>query len=307
MKQLGMTLLVLIAGSCIAFSQSNLDKAKKSLSERNYAKAGEYAIAAVKENPKNPEAMIIAGDAYYGAGKLDSAMTWYKSAEKVSPKNAAAVRKTGQVFAKQGNVAEAIKTLQRAVKLNDKDAYTYLALGEAQLKSPTPDQAEQSFLKARELNKQILQVYILLGEFYQSRGKADPARASFEDALKIDPNQLDIRKKLLTVTLDDNERDPARDEPIAVDKEPYIDVSVLNRSVIYPQVAKRAGIEGKVTVRVLVRKDGKPKKNFIVESDSELLNKSAVDAVMQGKFLPAIQNGKPLACWITVPIAFKLK
>lgn len=306
MKHSGI-LLLLVLTSSVAFSQSNLDKAKKSFYERNYAKAGEFASAAIKENPKNPEAMIIAGDAFFETGKLDSAMALYKSAEKVSPKNAAAVRKEGQVYTKQGNIAEAVKILQRAIKLNVKDGYTYLALAEAQLKSPTPDQAEQSLLKAKELNKQILQVYTLLGEFYQSRGKADPARSAFEDALKIDANQLEIRKKLASVTLDDNERDPARDEPIAVDKEPFVDLSILNRSVIYPQVAKRAGIEGKVSVRVLVRKDGKPKKNFIVDSDSELLNKSAVDAIMQAKFLPAIQNGKPLACWITVPISFKLK
>jgi TonB family protein len=306
MKIVGIVLLV-ITTSSISYSQSNIDKAKKSFSERNFDKAAEYATAALKENPKNPDAMILAGDVFYEAGKLDSALFWYKSTEKMNAKNAAAVRKIGQVYTKQGNSQEAIKTIQRAVKLNEKDSYTYLALGEAFLKSPTPDQAEQPLLKAKELNKQLFQACVMLGEFYQTRGKADPARTNFEDALRIDANQLEIRKKLATVTLDDNERDPARDEPIAVDKEPYVDLSVLNRSVIYPQVAKRAGIEGKVAVRVLVRKDGKPKKNFIIESDSELLNKSAVDAVMQAKFLPAIQNGKPLACWITVPISFKLK
>ena len=300
-------MILLVVTSSIAFSQSNADKAKNTFYEGNYKKAVDYALAAIKENSKNVEALIIAGDAYLEIGKFDSAMYYLKNAEKVSPKNAAAVRKIGRVQAKQGNVPEAIKTIQRAVKLNEKDEYSYIALGEILLKSSTPDQAEQSFLKAKELNKQNWQVCEMLGDYYQSRGKADPARSNYEDALRINANQLDIRKKLATVTLDDNERDPARDEPIAVDKEPYVDLSSLNRSVIYPSVAKRAGIEGKVSVRVLVRKDGKPKKNFIVDSESELLNKSAVDAVMQARFSPAIQNGKPLACWITVPISFKLK
>lgn len=298
---------LLLVTSSVALSQSSLDKAKKSFSERDYAKASAYALAAVNENPKNSEAMIIAGDALMESNKLDSAMILYKSAEKLSPKNAAAVRKIGQVLSKQGKHQDAIKTLQKAVTLNTKDSYTYLALGEAMLKSESPDQAEQPLLKAKELNKQLTQACVLLGDFYQSRGKADPARSNYEDALRIDANLLEVRKKMVTVTLDDNERDPARDEPIAVDKDPYVDLGVLNRSVVYPQVAKRAGIEGKVTVRVLVRKDGKARKNFVVSTDSELLNKSAIDAVMQAKYLPAIQNGKPLACWITVPIAFKMK
>ncbi len=298
---------LLLVTSSVALSQSSLDKAKKSFSERDYVKASAYALAAVNENPKNSEAMIIAGDALMESNKLDSAMILYKSAEKLSPKNAAAVRKIGQVLSKQGKHQDAIKTLQKAITLNTKDSYTHLALGEAMLKSESPDQAEQPLLKAKELNKQLAQACVLLGDFYQSRGKADPARSNYEDALRIDANLLEVRKKMVSVTLDDNERDPARDEPIAVDKDPYVDVGVLNRSVVYPQVAKRAGIEGKVTVRVLVRKDGKARKNFVVSTDSELLNKSAIDAVMQAKYLPAIQNGKPLACWITVPIAFKMK
>ena len=37
-------------------------------------------------------------------------------------------------------------------------------------------------------------------------------------------------------------------------------------------------------------------KEFIVETtDSELFNKSAGDAVMKSQFLPALQNGKPIA------------
>ena len=91
---------LLLVTSSVALSQSSLDKAKKSFSERDYAKASAYALAAVNENPKNSEAMIIAGDALMESNKLDSAMILYKSAEKLSPKNAAAVRKIGQLLSK---------------------------------------------------------------------------------------------------------------------------------------------------------------------------------------------------------------
>ena len=46
---------LLLVTSSVALSQSSLDKAKKSFSERDYAKASAYALAAVNENPKNSE------------------------------------------------------------------------------------------------------------------------------------------------------------------------------------------------------------------------------------------------------------
>ncbi|MGA1414539.1 MAG: energy transducer TonB, partial [Candidatus Kapaibacteriota bacterium] len=45
----------------------------------------------------------------------------------------------------------------------------------------------------------------------------------------------------------------------------------------------------------------------VEKTDSEIFNKSAGDAVMKTQFLPALQNGKPVACWLSVPISFKLR
>ncbi|OGU41254.1 MAG: hypothetical protein A2X61_14185 [Ignavibacteria bacterium GWB2_35_12] len=97
------------------------------------------------------------------------------------------------------------------------------------------------------------------------------------------------------------------DDFIAVELEPYIDLSELQRKVAYPEMARRAGIEGKVIIRVLVGKDGKPLKSIIELSENELLNESAVKAVMSSIFTPAGQNGNPVALWVSIPINFRLR
>lgn len=111
----------------------------------------------------------------------------------------------------------------------------------------------------------------------------------------------------LNVDVRDEEPDP--DEFIAVEKEPVVDLKDIQSRAVYPEIAKRAGVEGKVTLRVLVGKDGKPKKAEVLQSDNEWFNESAIKAVMHPKtvFTPAIQNGQALMVWVTIPIAFKLR
>jgi len=103
------------------------------------------------------------------------------------------------------------------------------------------------------------------------------------------------------------EQEPGIDEFIPVEKDPYIDLNELQKKIQYPEIARRAGIEGKVLIRVLVDKDGKPKKHRVEYSDNEQLNEAAVKAVMASVFTPAIQNDRPVTCWVTIPVTFRLR
>ncbi|MFA7227777.1 MAG: energy transducer TonB [Melioribacteraceae bacterium] len=75
---------------------------------------------------------------------------------------------------------------------------------------------------------------------------------------------------------------------------------------VYPEEAKAKGLTGKVFVKILVGKDGVPKKADIVKSENDIFNQSAIDAAMKSKFTPAMQGGKPLAVWIVLPYKFAL-
>ncbi len=99
---------------------------------------------------------------------------------------------------------------------------------------------------------------------------------------------------------------PAPDVFIAVEVPPSTDMSALQRSIEYPEMARRAGIEGKVIIRVWIDKNGQPKKPEVLKSDSQLLNDAALKAVMKAVFSPAIQNKQPVGCWMTIPIKFSL-
>lgn len=74
----------------------------------------------------------------------------------------------------------------------------------------------------------------------------------------------------------------------------------------YPEIAKRAGVEGTVWVKIWVDKEGKARKAVVMKSDAELFNKYATDAAMQWVFTPAMQYNGPVSVWVAIPFRFKL-
>jgi protein TonB len=90
---------------------------------------------------------------------------------------------------------------------------------------------------------------------------------------------------------------------VAVEKEPVVVRKVEPK---YPELAMRAGLEGKVWVKIWVDKEGKPKQVVVLKSDAEIFNDAAVDAAKQFLFTPAYMNNGPVAVWVSVPFKFKL-
>ncbi|MCO6466987.1 MAG: energy transducer TonB [Bradyrhizobiaceae bacterium] len=109
------------------------------------------------------------------------------------------------------------------------------------------------------------------------------------------------------LNIETREETPDIDEFVSVEKEPDFDYAALQRRVKYPDIARRNGVEGQVLVGALVGKDGKVEKTQVIETDNELLNQSAVNAVRETVFTPAIQNGAPVRLWVRIPIVFKLR
>jgi len=100
------------------------------------------------------------------------------------------------------------------------------------------------------------------------------------------------------------EEEPDINAFVAVEKMPEM---VVTAQPEYPEIARRAGITGKVYVKVLIDKQGKPKKAVILKSDAEVFNEPAIAAAMKCVFTPAIQNNHPVSVWIVLPYKFTLQ
>ncbi|HZL86161.1 MAG TPA: TonB family protein [Candidatus Krumholzibacteria bacterium] len=95
---------------------------------------------------------------------------------------------------------------------------------------------------------------------------------------------------------------PSPDDYVAFEKAPEL---VKIDPVVYPDIAREAGVEGTVMVRVLVGDDGFVKDMIIIQS-VPMLDESAADAAWTAVFKPALQKDRPVAVWMVIPLEFKM-
>lgn len=73
----------------------------------------------------------------------------------------------------------------------------------------------------------------------------------------------------------------------------------------YPEMARRAGIEGTVTLKVLVNEKGAVDSVEVIDGPPAF-RKNSVQAAKSTVFKPAKYNDRAVACWVIMPFRFKL-
>ena len=82
-------------------------------------------------------------------------------------------------------------------------------------------------------------------------------------------------------------------------------VLVTDVQPIYPEIAREAGVEGVINVRVLVGKDGRVG-DVHLDSSIPMLDEAAITAARKWVFKPALSNNHPVAVWIARQLRFRL-
>jgi len=76
----------------------------------------------------------------------------------------------------------------------------------------------------------------------------------------------------------------------------------------YPPLAREAGIEGTVAIRVLVSEEGKVLDATVLQSDvTPAMDQAAVQAAMKCRFRPAKQRTVPVKAHVMIPFQFHLR
>jgi TonB family protein len=83
-------------------------------------------------------------------------------------------------------------------------------------------------------------------------------------------------------------------------------IKAIQSRIQYTEIAKRAGIEGKIYVLACINEEGTVDKVQIIRGLGAGLDEAAIDAVKQTKFSPGKQGGKPVKVQVSIPIVFRL-
>jgi protein TonB len=103
------------------------------------------------------------------------------------------------------------------------------------------------------------------------------------------------------------EQEPAYFVAVEEMPSPIGGIKAIQEKIVYPEIAKRAGVEGKVYILAFVNEQGKVTKAEIVKGIGAGCDEAAQNAILKTKFNPGKQRGKPVKVKVTIPVIFKLK
>lgn len=89
--------------------------------------------------------------------------------------------------------------------------------------------------------------------------------------------------------------------------EPIGGISAIQSKITYPELAKRAGVSGRVSVRAYIDEKGTVAKVELVKGIGAGCDEEALKAVSLTKFKPGKQRMKPVRTQVVVPVVFRLK
>lgn len=83
-------------------------------------------------------------------------------------------------------------------------------------------------------------------------------------------------------------------------------LAALVADLDYPELARKAGLEGTVVVEVVIPPSGVPQDPQIRRSVGSVLDAEAVRAVMEQRFTPGMQRGRAVTVAMNIPVKFAL-
>lgn len=81
----------------------------------------------------------------------------------------------------------------------------------------------------------------------------------------------------------------------------------LQKKIKYPEIAKKAGVEGRVFLQFVVDEQGNVHDPVVTRGIGAGCDEEAIRAILEAKFKPGKQRGKAVKVKMSLPITFRLK
>lgn len=90
-------------------------------------------------------------------------------------------------------------------------------------------------------------------------------------------------------------------------QEPVEGFHAIQQNLVYPEGARKAGVQGTVTIQAKIGEDGTVVDTKVWVSLVESCDQAAIHAIETVKWIPATNDSKPVEVWVSTHQRFKLK
>ncbi len=108
---------------------------------------------------------------------------------------------------------------------------------------------------------------------------------------------------------EEEEEEPEPEVFVVVEQMPEIigGLGSIQQQIKYPEIARKAGVEGRVIVQFVVDEQGNVLDPTVVRGIGAGCDEEALRVVRTAKFKPGMQRGKAVKVKMSLPITFKLR
>jgi protein TonB len=136
-----------------------------------------------------------------------------------------------------------------------------------------------------------------------------PSDEVLED-IEISDTELDIEAEVAAPpppVEEEEEAEPVFFVAVEQQPEPIGGLEGIQKRIVYPEIAKRAGVQGRVFVKAFVDENGNVVKVELLKGIGAGCDEAAMEAVKNTKFTPGRQRGKSVKVQVSIPIVFRLQ
>lgn len=141
--------------------------------------------------PPSPEELMLVSNHLTQVGDLPNAIQGFTMVLQQEPKNVNAYVGRGFAYYKMGNYDFAILDLTKAIELDDMNLSAFFHRGNALLMQGDLNEALADYEKAIELNRNVPDIFNAHGTALYNRGDLQDAIHDFDQAIRLDPNYVD--------------------------------------------------------------------------------------------------------------------
>jgi len=131
---------------------------------------------------------------------------------------------------------------------------------------------------------------------------------TFDSELNLD-EALEVSEQAPTFEVENSEDKEEDDIFVIVEKMPVLigGIKSVQEKIEYPELALKAGIEGRVIVQFVINEQGLPENPKVIRGIGGGCDEEALRVVKTLKFEPGLQRGKPVKIRYTLPITFDMR
>jgi len=161
--------------------------------ENRFEEAVKSFERCLKLDSSNVKAEDNLGLSYQGLGRVDDAITAYRTAiawqSQSANQNPQPYIDLGSLLLEQGKIEDAIAYLRQAIAVSPQAAKAHEQLGKAYMNKNQFVQAQEELEKAVALNPKDAPLHYVLGQVYRKRGLMDKAKAEFDRFSSLQEHQ----------------------------------------------------------------------------------------------------------------------